>query len=93
MVNANWIMQLVQSKKLSIEKGRDLVGECGVGAIRCIHELEMMEAEEERRAYRHAQTKAATYLATKQKAFKQYSIVDAWLEQYKVMSERTSSLS
>ena len=64
MINANWIMQLVQAKKLNIEQGRDLVGECGLGAIRCIRELETMEAEEERRAYRHAQTAAATYLAT-----------------------------
>ena len=91
-VNASWIMQLVQARKLSVCKARELLVETGSGVARCFRELDIVEAYLERRAYRHAYETALFELAKTQVPFKTYPVVNEWLEQYNSFMHRYKCL-
>ena len=88
MVNANWVWQLLQARKITIATARDLTAQCVSGATRCLRELQTLEEEEERRAYRLLIKEATQYFAARQKPFRQYALVDQWLAQYAEMLPR-----
>ena len=81
LVSPNWILNLVQSKKIEVELARALLVQC-VNASRHIRELEAHEVHLEQEAVRKAQQEGMRLLGGTLKAQKKYSEVDAFLQQF-----------
>ena len=81
LVNPSWIMNLLQAGKMDIPRARDLLVQCR-NASRWLRELDITDAEEEKRAVREAMARAEALLNPALSKFKRYSVVDEFQKQF-----------
>ena len=87
MVNANWIMNYVQSGKLCREVARKMLVRVGT-ASRLVKELDNQEAEIEREAIAEARRAAEIMLARETRPVKSYPEVQSFMQQFSVAQHR-----
>lgn len=88
LVNPNWIMNLLQSRKVTVALARKLVLQCCNGSVRLLRELDVLEAEEEKEAIRRCQAEATLALQGDLCTWKTFPEVAAWARQYDLMQHR-----
>ena len=86
-MSGNWILNLVQAKKLEIDVARALLIQCA-NASRHIKELELHEEHLEQQAVRKAQEEANLLLGGTLSAQNKYEEVDAFLKQFETPQHR-----
>ena len=87
LVQPNWILNLVQSRKLEIDIARTLLVQC-VNASRHVKELEAHERHLEEEAVQKAQAEAYRLLGATLKQQKTYEEADAFVKQFAAPAHR-----
>ena len=92
LVNASWIMNLLQSTKISLSCARALIITSCNGATRLLKELEVLEQEAERIETERRIADAHAALSPSLKMWKTFPEVQTWLQQYCAYAHRYKCL-
>jgi hypothetical protein len=87
-VQANWVLNLLQSEKITEEQARGYLALCVGGSSRCMADLNTMAEELQRRAYRRLVAETDVILNKTLCPCKTFPEVQDWLEQYEAIRPR-----
>ena len=82
LVNAGWILNLVQARKLSVDKATTLVRQCVSGAYRTLQELRVQEDLMEAEALAAEKAAIDAHLQQQLSTWRTFPIVRAWQHQH-----------
>ena len=92
LVNASWVMNLLQSTKISLSCARGLIITSCNGATRLLKELEVLEQEAERIETERRIADARAALSPSLKTWRTFPEVQTWLQQYCAYAHRYKCL-
>ena len=81
LVNANWVLNLLQSGKITIESAKELVRQCCSGSVRCLKDIALVEASAEEACILTDMHKSEGALLAHQTLFRCLPEVDQWASQ------------
>ena len=88
LVNASWILNLVQARKLCVEKAKALVRQCVSGAYRTLQELRLQDDLLEAEALAEEKLAIQDHLHKQLSTWKTFSVVQTWQAQYASILQR-----
>ncbi len=82
LVNTNWVMHLLQSKKLDLDEAKSLVSKCVSGAHRTLQDLNLLETRLEQEALAKEKSTIQEQLAKSLLTWRTYPQVHEWQQQF-----------